>query len=248
MPKFEKYEQKIRKNIKKLKKFVARIGISYPEAIELINDTPEKLTLPCHLGILFYGDFTIKLFEQIKSYLNLIYDSFFFEIRNLGLFSFSKEIYSRGIKKEYKELRKSNKKLSIHPTNKFYQMLIDKRTEEKLGMIIALTDLPIYSSTEVNILFLFGETHLKHRASIVSTLKLKERFYSRPNDQNLFFQRLIKEVIHEIGHIILGSEHCKENSCVMKFSETIEEIDEKSYRFCSTCKGNLDNVRKLFNF
>ena len=248
MPKFQKYEQKIRKNIKKLKKFLARIGISYPEAIELINDTPEKLTLPCHLGIFFYGDFDIKLFEQIESYLNNIYDSFFFEIRNLGLFSFSKETYSKGIRKEYKELRKSNKKLSIHPTNKFYQLLIDKRIEEKLGMIMALTDLPIYSSTEVNILFLFGETHLKHRTSIVSTLKLKESFYYRENDQNLFFQRIIKETIHEIGHIILDSEHCKENSCVMKFSETIEEIDEKSYNLCSICKGKLNIVRKHFNF
>ena len=165
----------------------------------------------------------------------------------MGLFSFSKKNYSKGIQKEYKELRKSNKKLSIHPTNKFYQLLIDKRIEEKLGMIISLTDLPIYSSTEVNILFLFGETHLKHRACIVSTLKLKESFYYRKNDQALFFKRIIKEIIHEIGHIILGSEHCEESTCVMKFSETVEEIDEKSYNLCSICKGKLNNVRNRFN-
>jgi predicted Zn-dependent protease len=232
----------------KLKKFVTKIGISYPEAIELKNNTPEKLILPCHLGILFYGDFDINLFEQIESYLNYIYDSFFFEIRNLGLFNFSRDLYSRGIKKEYKELRKTNNKLSIHPTNKFYRLLIEKRIEEKLGMIIALTDLPIYSSSEVDILFLFGETHLKHRCSIVSTLKLKESFYNRKKDQNLFFQRMIKEVIHEIGHIILNSEHCKVNSCVMKFSKTVEEVDEKSYEFCSTCKGKLSKVRNQFNF
>ncbi len=115
-------------------------------------------------------------------------------------------------------------------------------------MIIAITDLPIYSSSEADILFLFGETHLKHRCCIVSTLKLKESFYNRKNDQNLFFQRMIKEVIHEIGHIILGPEHCKENSCVMKFSKTIEEIDDKFNNLCSKCKGKLDNVRKLFNF
>jgi len=248
MPKFRKYEQKIRKNIGKLKKFIARIGISYPEAIELINDTPEKLSLPCHLGILFYGDFDTKLYEQIVSHLNLVYDSFFFEVRNLGLYSFSKKFFSKGIRREYKELRKSNKKLRIHPTNKFYQLLINKRIEEKLGMIIALTDLPIYSSTEVNILFLFGETHLKHRTSIVSTLKLKESFYSREKDQGLFFKRIIKEAIHEIGHIILGPEHCNEKTCVMKFSETIEEIDEKSFNLCSACKEKLSNIQQHFNF
>ncbi len=248
MPKFKKYEKKIRKYLEKLKKLVTRIGISYPEEIELIKDTPEKLILPCHLGILFYGEFHVKLFEQIESYLNNVYDSFFFEIRNLGFFNFSKELYSKGIKKEYKELRKTNNKLGIHPTNKFYQMLINKRIEEKLGMIIVLTDLPIYSSSEIDILFLFGETHLKHRCSIVSTLKLKESFYNRKNDQNLFFQRMVREVIHEIGHIILGSEHCEENSCVMKFSKTIEEVDDKSFKLCSACKGKLNKVRNQFNF
>jgi predicted Zn-dependent protease len=248
MSKFRKIEQKIRKNIRKLKKYVIRIGISYPGEIELLNDTPEKLILPCHLGIFFYGDFNSTLFGRIESFLNDIYDSFFFDIRNLGLFSFSKEIYPKGIKKEFKELRKSNKKLSIHPTNKFYQQLIDKRIEENLGMIIVLTDLPIYSSNDVDILFLFGETNLKHRTSIVSTLKLKEGFYSRPYNEDLFFQRLIKEIIHEIGHILLDSNHCKDNSCVMKYSETIEEIDEKTYNFCTNCQGKLDNVRKSSNF
>jgi predicted Zn-dependent protease len=232
----------------KLKKFVTRIGISYPEAIELIKDTPEKLILPCHLGILFYGDFHIDLFDQIESCLNQVYDSFFFEIRNLGLLNFSKELYSKGIKKEYKELRKTNNKLSIHPTNKFYSLLIEKRKEQKLGMIIAITDLPIYSSSEADILFLFGETHLKHRCCIVSTLKLKESFYNRGRDQNLFLLRIIKELIHEIGHIIMGSEHCKENHCVMKFSKTIEEIDDKSHKLCIVCRGKLANIRNQFNF
>ncbi|MFW9895463.1 MAG: hypothetical protein ACFFD7_06645, partial [Candidatus Thorarchaeota archaeon] len=236
------------KYIKKLKKFVTRIGIYYIEDIGLINDNPEKMILPCHLGILFYGDFDITIYNQIESYLNHIYDSFFFEIKNLGLFSFSKRLYSKGIKKEYKELLKSNNKLKIHPTNKFYRLLIEKKKEEKLGMIMVLTDLPIYSSTEANILFLFGETNIKHRTSVVSTLKLKESFYSRQKNEDLFFQRLIKEIIHEVGHIILGSEHCQQNSCVMNFSETVEDIDEKSYNFCSTCKDKLEQVRRKFNF
>ena len=141
MSKFQKYEQKIRKYMMKLKKFVTRIGISYPEAIELIKDTPEKLILPCHLGILFYGDFNVNLFEQIESFLNQVYDSFFFEIRNLGLLNFSRDLYSKGIKKEYKELRKTNNKLSIHPTNKFYSLLIDKRIENlQVINILSMTE------------------------------------------------------------------------------------------------------------
>lgn len=248
MPKFEKYEQKIRKYKEKLKNLVIRIGISYSEEFELVDDELKKLILPCHLGILFYADFDAKLFRQIESYLNQIFDSYFFEIINLGQYNFSKELLSKGVKKEYKEMKGINEKLSIHPTNKFYQSLIDIRTKDRLGMIIALTDLPIYSSSDDNILFLFGETHLKHRCSIVSTLKLKEQFYNRQKDNELFEQRVIKEIIHEIGHILMGSTHCEENSCVMRFSKNIDEIDKKSYYLCEICKIKLGKIRKDFNF
>jgi len=248
MPKFEKYQQKIRKYKEKLKKLVTRIGIFYSEEFELVDDELKKLILPCHLGILFYTDFDANLFRQIESYLNQVFDSCFFEVRNLGKFNFSKKLLSKGVKKEYKEMKGINDKLSIHPTNKFYQLLIDIRTKEKLGMIIVLTDLPIYSSSDDTILFLFGETHLKHRCSVVSTLKLKEQFYDRQKDNVLFGQRVIKEIIHEIGHILIGFTHCEENSCVMRFSKDIDEIDKKSYYLCETCKTKLSKIRKDFNF
>ncbi|MFW9867655.1 MAG: hypothetical protein ACFFEN_16290, partial [Candidatus Thorarchaeota archaeon] len=248
IPKFQKYEHKIRKYKEKLKKFVMKIGISYSEDFELVDDTLKKLILPCHIGVLFYGEFDEKLFTQIEHYLNEVYDSFFFEIRNLGQFSFPKELYSKGVKTEYKELRRTNDKLNIHPTNKFYQVLIDKRMKENLGLIILLTDLPIYSSSDDTILFLFGETHLKHRCSVVSTLKLKEQFYYRQNNNHLFHERIIKEFCHEIGHILLGSDHCEESSCVMRFSNNIEEIDKKSYNLCKNCKIKLGKIRQEFNF
>ena len=78
MGKFQKYEQRIRKYKEKLKKFVTRIGISYSEEFELRDEALKELFLPCHLGILFFGDFGIKFFQQIKFTLNQVYDSFFF--------------------------------------------------------------------------------------------------------------------------------------------------------------------------
>ena len=248
MAKFQKYEQKIRKYKEKLKKLVTRIGISYSEDFDLIDEDLKKLILPCHLGIMFYTDFDTNLFKQIRSVLNQVFDSFFFGIRNLGQFHFTKNLFSKGVKKEYKEMRKINDKLSTHPTNKFYQSLINIRTREKLGIIILLTDLPIYSSSDDTIIFMFGETHLKHRCGVVSTLKLKEEFYDRLRDNEVFEQRLIKEIIHEIGHILIGSTHCEENTCVMKFSKAVEEIDNKSYRLCEECRSKLDNIREELNF
>jgi archaemetzincin len=248
MPKLQRYVQKINKYKEKLKKIISRIGISYSEDFELKDDELKKLLLPCHLGVLFYGDFKINLFEKIKSYLNQIFDSFFFDIRNLGEFNFSIELFSKGVKKEYKEMKKSLDLIKMHPTNKFYQILIDQRDENNLGMIIALTDLPIYSSSDDNIIFLFGETHLKHRCCIISSLKLKEQFYDKSDDNELFEARIIKEIIHEIGHLILGSEHCHNSSCVMRFSTTVKEIDNKDFYFCNICTTKLTRIREVSNF
>jgi predicted Zn-dependent protease len=248
MPRFQKYEQKIRKYKDKLKSLITKIGISYTDEFELNSETPKKLSLPCHIGILFFGEYNKDLFEKSKINLEKIYDSFFFSIRNLGTYNFSFELISKGVITEYREMKKSSDKIKIHPTNKFYQILIDKRMEENLGMIIAVTDLPLYSSTDDNIIFLFGETHLSHRCCVVSSLKLKEQFYNRAPDLSIFEQRVIKEIIHEIGHIILGSNHCLNSSCVMWFSHDIKEIDNKQFDFCDRCKLKLVQIRANHNF
>lgn len=248
MPKLQRYEQKIRRYKEKLKKLILRIGISYPKEFELIDEVSEKILLPCHLGILFFGDFNIPFFEKIKSHLNQVFNSFFFDIRNFGEYNFSNELFSKGIKKEYKEMKKSSNKIKMHPTNKFYQILINKRIEENLGMIIAITNLPIYSSSNDNILFLYGETHLKHRCGVISSFKLKEQYYNRPDNIGLFEKRVLKEICHEVGHLILGPNHCYDNLCVMRFSNEIEEIDNKSSIFCINCRMKLNETREKYNF
>ncbi|KKN25666.1 hypothetical protein LCGC14_0882450 [marine sediment metagenome] len=246
MPKLQKYIHKILKYKGKLKKIISRIGISYSEEFELIDEIPEKLLLPCYLGILFCGDFEINnLFTKIKFYLNSVYASFFFDIRNLGKYNFTAELFSKGVKREFKEMKKSSGLIKLHPTNKFYQILINKRNEESLGMIIALTDLPIYSSNDDNILFLFGEAHLKHRCCVVSSLKLRE--YDKKNIE-LFEIRVIKEILHEVGHLILGPDHCPNEICVMRFSNNIKEVDNKSISLCDLCNNKLLRIQDRYNF
>jgi len=248
MPRFQKYEQKIRRYKDKLKYLITRIGISYTDDFELNNEAPKKLSLPCHIGILFFGEYNEDLFEKIRIYLDKIFDSFFFSIKNLGTYNFSFELISKGVRTEYREMKKSSGKIKMHPTNKFYKILINKRIEENLGMIIAVTDLPLYSSTDDDIIFLFGETHLKHHCCVISSLKLKEQFYKRAPNLSIFNLRVIKEIIHEIGHIILGSNHCINNSCVMWFSHDIKEIDNKLIDFCDICHKKLEQIRANYNF
>jgi predicted Zn-dependent protease len=256
MVKFRKYEEKLSKYFQrlseikfkaKLKRLVFRIGIYHQDEFELSAESPKQLNFPCQLGVLFCGDFKDTLYDTIKMKLNQTFDSLFYNFRNLGDYSFSKELFEKGVKNEFKMTKENNERIGLHPTNKFYRILIEKRKEEEIDMILFITNLPLYSSSEENILFLFGETHLRHLCSIVSTLTLKEKFYNREEDQELFNERIIKETLHEIGHLIFGPSHCENNLCVMHFSNDVEDIDNKSIYLCKKCGLKLSKIRNSYN-
>jgi len=72
--------------------------------------------------------------------------------------------------------------------------------------------------------FVFGLAELRGRAAVVSTFRL------RHPERRRFRERLLKEALHELGHT-LGMRHCT-SPCVMSFSNSLAEVDEKSTEFC----------------
>lgn len=56
--------------------------------------------------------------------------------------------------------------------------------------------------------------------------------YHIQND-SLFYQRIIMEAVHELGHAF-GLNHCNNSVCVMDFSNSIKDTDINS--FCDMCK------------
>ncbi len=55
--------------------------------------------------------------------------------------------------------------------------------------------------------------------------------------------RIAKEILHEMGHL-LGLNHCSNPSCVMSFSNTVDEVDKKGPGFCDTCLRKLSFKHK----
>jgi archaemetzincin len=51
-------------------------------------------------------------------------------------------------------------------------------------------------------------------------------------DTKIIEERVFKEVLHELGHIF-GMKHCDNKRCVMAFSNSIIEVDQKTGRLCS---------------
>ncbi len=79
--------------------------------------------------------------------------------------------------------------------------------------------------------FIFGISQIKGKACIVALPRLREEFYGRYVNKSLFIERMVKESIHEIGHV-LGMNHCENRACVMSFSNSILEVDMKTRKFC----------------
>jgi len=89
--------------------------------------------------------------------------------------------------------------------------------------------------------FVFGEAETGGRCATVSTHRLRQEFYGLPPDGDLFFDRLMKEAAHEIGHL-WSLHHCDEYACVMAPSHSVEWVDLKTSRFCDRCRARQSRV------
>ncbi len=119
------------------------------------------------------------------------------------------------------------------------------QTKDIGGKILIITELDIYVPV---LTFLFGEAQLNGKHSIVSFCRLHEEFYSEKGNKELFFERALKEVYHELGHNY-GLIHCNDWDCVMHSSNSVEEVDIKGHYYCTKCifeieKENRMNLRR----
>ena len=80
---------------------------------------------------------------------------------------------------------------------------------------------------------IYGLGYRPGPSCIVSTYRLNNM------NKKLFFSRLKKICIHEVGHN-LGLPHCATNKCVMQdAAETIKTVDNVNMELCTKCKSKI---------
>jgi archaemetzincin len=87
--------------------------------------------------------------------------------------------------------------------------------------------------------YVHGEAQLGGKACIISINRLKEN-PSLANNLDRYRNRLIKESIHELGHTF-SLRHCKDEACIMHYSRTVRDVDNKGMAFCRYCRVLLED-------
>ena len=115
-----------------------------------------------------------------------------------------------------------------------------RRGEVDADIILLITEKDLYVD-EFN--FVFG--YAPYPVGVVSLHRLDPRFYGENFDFELYLSRIVKEVVHEVGHLV-GLKHCNDTSCVMRFSNTIIDTDQKGIFPCSRCLLEArENIKRL---
>ena len=91
--------------------------------------------------------------------------------------------------------------------------------------------------------FIFGQAQVNGLAALLSLARLRQEYYGLPARRELFIERVLKEVLHEMGHTF-GLVHCQDRQCAMALSINVTNIDVKRGELCGSCARTLDERRR----
>ena len=109
-----------------------------------------------------------------------------------------------------------------------------KKTDQD-ERVVGITDVDLFAPS---LKFVFGEADMVSGTAIISLCRLRQEYYGLTPDENLFLERVAKEVVHELGHTF-GLGHCPNNKCVMHFSNSLADTDLKETYFCNKCRPKI---------
>jgi len=101
---------------------------------------------------------------------------------------------------------------------------------------MVLTDVDVFAKFTN---FVFGLADMVHRVAVVSSCRIHPSFWGMKETRESFEVQWGKVVTHEFGHT-LGISHCEDWNCVMKYSNSPDELHRKGKEFCGKCAKEVE--------
>ncbi len=140
------------------------------------------------------GEIDIKIIQVLKNDLNKV---------------FKKEVViGKGMPEPHYAYHKKRKQ---YLSTMILNAILEQNKYAPYEKVLGVVDHDLFVP-ELN--FVFGQASPK--AAVISITRLRQSFYHLPEDENLFYQRILTEAVHELGHTF-GLNHCGNPRCVMFF-------------------------------
>jgi archaemetzincin len=138
--------------------------------------------------------------------------------------------------------------LTLDPTPSYHperQQFHSSEILQRMQSLVRPRDWRFLAVAEVDLYipilkYVFGEAQLSGPCAVVSIFRLRQEYYGLEQDDSLLTERLLKESIHELGHM-LQLRHCPDYQCVMASSDSVEWIDLREHHLCDACRYELDS-------
>jgi predicted Zn-dependent protease len=98
--------------------------------------------------------------------------------------------------------------------------------------VVAITDYDLYKTSSR---YVFGDGDPTTRVALVSRHRLRPEFYGEAVDDNVLFQRTLKEAVRALGHAF-GLRNCLNARCAMYHADSIFETDNRLSHLCDACE------------
>jgi archaemetzincin len=108
------------------------------------------------------------------------------------------------------------------------------RLPERCLRVVGVTEADLFIQGRT---FVFGYAHLADGMALYSVHRLRESFYGRLEDPRRTRTRVLRAVVHELGHTF-GAPHCRE-ACVMRSVSHVESLDELPASYCGGCRARV---------